>query len=255
MGYVQVVSPNLSQETGAGWCLKFTQDSFRAPRMYASATDAANATKLRNSSRSMPNVAVPVWFDHWGTYQGRYANWGHVVDWVPGRGFLSSPASGFGQLWLSSIEAVERTFNAKYRFWSLDINTLQVAKEAPDSTTPFGQEEDEDMPDSMFAVVDGVPSWCWLNWSTGEIFACHTQEEADWIGGYMGSVKFDWSKDKAGGEKYKNKLAFFGMLAPKATINGGGALTPADLTQIQAHVDAGVKGALAGLTLKAVADA
>lgn len=106
--------------------------------MYPSATVAANATKLRNSSRTMPNVAVPVWFDHWGTYGdygGTYANWGHVVVWVPGRGFLSSPVTGFGSLWLSSIEAVERTFQAKYRFWTLDINTLQVAKELqPDPT-------------------------------------------------------------------------------------------------------------------------
>lgn len=137
MNYDQLIYPNLNQQTGAGWCLKFVQDSFGAPRMYASATDAANATKLRITSRSMPNVAVPVWFDHWGTYQGRYANWGHVVVWIPGRGFLSSPVTGFGQLWLSSLEAVERTFNAKYRFWSLDINTLTVAEKVPDPTPPL----------------------------------------------------------------------------------------------------------------------
>lgn len=113
------------------------------------------------------------------------------------------------------------------------------------------EEEDEDMPDSMFAVVDGVPSWCWLNWATGEIFACHTQKEADWIGRYMGSVRNNWSGDPAGSDLYKNKLAMFGILAPKATIQGGGALTAEDLAQVQAHVDAGVKGALAGLTLKA----
>lgn len=99
--------------------------------MYSSATEAANATNLRYYSRTMPSVSVPVWFDHWGTYQGKYANWGHVVVWVPGRGFLSSPGVGFGQLWLSSLEEVEKTFNAKYRFWSLDINTLQVAKAPP----------------------------------------------------------------------------------------------------------------------------
>lgn len=135
MNYVQLVSPNLNQESGAGWCLKFSQDAFRAPVMHPSATDAANATKYRHATREMPSVAVPVWFDHWGTYQGRYANWGHVVVWVPGRGFLSSPGSGFGQLWLPSIEAVERTFNAKYRFWSEDINTLRVAQPASNSST------------------------------------------------------------------------------------------------------------------------
>lgn len=154
MSYIQIKSPNLNQQTEAGWCLKFSQDAFSAPRMYSSATQAANATEFRSSSRTMPNVAVPVWFDHWGTYQGAYDNWGHVVVWVPGRGFLSSPWAGFGQVWLSSIDSVERTFNAKYRFWSLDINTLQVAKKAPDSTTPdMGQEEEDEMNVGMYRMV------------------------------------------------------------------------------------------------------
>lgn len=138
MRYIQVISPDLNQETAAGWCLMFAQNSYGAPVMHASATEAANATKLRHYSRALPNVSVPVWFDHWGSYGSygnTYANWGHVVNWVPGRGFLSSPATGFGQLWLSSLESVERTFNAKYRFWSLDINTLQVAKATPNPPT------------------------------------------------------------------------------------------------------------------------
>lgn len=145
---VQVVSPNLGQKTNAGWCLMFTQNSFGAPVMYPSATEAANATKLRNSSRTMPYVSVPVWFDHWGYYGpfgNTYANWGHVVVWVPGRGFLSSPVSGFGQLWLSSLDAVEKTFNSKYRFWSLDINTLQVATPSSPPTPELPEEIGEEM--------------------------------------------------------------------------------------------------------------
>lgn len=144
MSYVQLAYPNLNQKTSAGWCLKFAQDSFGAPVMHATATIAANATKHRNYSRDMPNVAVPVWFWHYGTYNGVSGEYGHVVDWVPGRGFLSSPVSGFGQLWLSSIEEVEKTFNAKYRFWSLDINTLLVAEPVKEPTPESGQEEDED---------------------------------------------------------------------------------------------------------------
>ena len=69
------------------------------------------------------------------------------------------------------------------------------------------------MIDSMFAVVDGVPSWCWLNWGTGKLHAVHTQKDADWIGGYMGSVASNFSRDKDGGtDRYKNKLALFKML-------------------------------------------
>lgn len=100
--------------------------------MHATATIAANSVETANPSREMPDIAVPVWFWHYGTYGGVTGEYGHVVIWVPGRGFLSSPVSGFGQLWLSSIEAVERTFNAKYRFWSRDINTLYVANYAPE---------------------------------------------------------------------------------------------------------------------------
>lgn len=131
MTFIQKISPNLGQKVSAGWCLKFVQDSFRAPVMHETATIAANATRLRSTSRTMPNVAVPVWFWHYGTYGGVSGEYGHVVIWVPGRGFLSSPVSGFGSLWLSSIEDVERTFLAKYRFWTRDINTLLVAEESP----------------------------------------------------------------------------------------------------------------------------
>lgn len=107
--------------------------------MHATATIAADATKLRIASRTMPNVAVPVWFWHYGTYGGVSGEYGHVVLWVPGRGFLSSPSYSkwsngrevpWSQ-WFSSIEEIERTFLAKFRFWSLDINTLQVARETP----------------------------------------------------------------------------------------------------------------------------
>lgn len=120
----------------------------------------------------------------------------------------------------------------------------------------LGQKED-DM-DSMFAIVDGVPSWCFLNWSNGRIYAVHTQAEADWIGAYMGSVKMDLSKAVYNGQAvtdggsalYKSKLALFGQLAPKVEIIGG-SLTDADLSRLRAQVDAGVRGALRGLTMKA----
>lgn len=129
--YIQSVYPRLDLETNPGWCLKFVQDSFRAPVMHATATIAADATQFRNTSRTMPDVAVPVWFWHYGIYNDVPGEYGHVVIWVPGRGFLSSPVTGFGSLWLSSIEDVERTFYAKYRFWTQDINTLRVVEPTP----------------------------------------------------------------------------------------------------------------------------
>lgn len=68
------------------------------------------------------------------------------------------------------------------------------------------------MPDSMYAEVDGVPSWCWLNWSTGKIHAVHTQKEADWIASYMGPIRHNFAGDKLGGDKYKSKLKLHEML-------------------------------------------
>lgn len=107
-------------------------------------------------------------------------------------------------------------------------------------------EEDEMKPDSMFAIVDGVPSWCWLNWGTGSLYAVHNQKDANWIGAYMGSVKDNFSRAvvngapvaDGGGDLYKNKLALFGILCPKVKIEGA-SLTPTDLARIQALVSAG----------------
>lgn len=128
---------------------------------------------------------------------------------------------------------------------------IQAAKNG--ATPAIAEEEDEDMPDSMFAVVDGVTSWCWINWATGKIYACHTQEEANWIAGYMGNTKKDFRGDPDGGTgRYKNLLAMVGILAPKVEISGG-SLTEADLKRLEAQIHAGVKGAISGLTLKATA--
>ena len=77
------------------------------------------------------------------------------------------------------------------------------------------QEEEDEMPDSMFAIVDDVPSWCWINWARGTVYSVHTQEDANWIGSYMGSVKKNFSGDSDGGTaRYKNTLALLKLLNP-----------------------------------------
>jgi hypothetical protein len=128
----QLVTPNTSATDGAGWCLRFTQKVWGAPARYNSAWDAWEATQLKHStSENIPtDVGVVVWFSHYGTYgsPAYYANWGHVVSWIPGRGYLSSPTNGVGQKWLGSIQEVERAYNSKYVGWSEDINGLRVAK-------------------------------------------------------------------------------------------------------------------------------
>lgn len=96
--------------------------------------------------------------------------------------------------------------------------------------------DEDDMPDSMFAYVDGVPSWCWLNWATGTLYAVHNQSEGDWIQAYMGPVRFNWWGNDMGGEYYKNKLALFGILCPTVKIKGS-SLTADDLAKIQKMLD------------------
>lgn len=128
----QLVKPNLTVQDGAGWCLRFTQSVYGTAAMHESAWKAWLATKHKHTGK-LPNASVPVWFSHYGTYgyPARYDNWGHIVAYVPGRGFLSSPAflrpgQTRGQQWFPTIQAVEQAFNAKYVGWSEDLNGTRI---------------------------------------------------------------------------------------------------------------------------------
>lgn len=131
MIFQSLKTPNLSVTDNAGMCLRFTQSVWSAPVKHPNAWQAWEATQYKHGvQESLPNVSAILWFSHFATYQGKYDNWGHVVTYVPSKGFLSSPATGNGQLWLSSISEVEKTFNAKYVGWSEDINGLRVLSPA-----------------------------------------------------------------------------------------------------------------------------
>lgn len=132
----QLVKPNTSVTDGAGWCLRFTQSVYGTAAMHESAWKAWLATKHKHTG-ALPNLSVPVWFSHYGTYgyPARYDNWGHVVAYVPGKGFLSSPAflrpgQTRSQQWFPSIAAVEQAFNAKYVGWSEDLNGTRIVNAA-----------------------------------------------------------------------------------------------------------------------------
>jgi hypothetical protein len=122
------ISPAVT--TQAGWCLGFAQSVLGAPVKYRSATLAANAVTDMHADLNIPSgVALPVWFDHYGTYGSppEYGNWGHVVVHMPNDRYLSSPLNGVGQAWWDSIGQIERAYNATYRGWSTNINGLTVA--------------------------------------------------------------------------------------------------------------------------------
>jgi hypothetical protein len=143
-------------------CLRFVQSVYGAPVKHASAWDAWNATTLKHLDRNLPPVSVPLWFSHYGTYQGVYANWGHVVSYFPDRGqYLSSPPNGYGHTWLNSIEAVERMFNSRYVGWSEDLNGLQLVKY---TTDPQPRNEGYD----MIVKVQCADGWAGIwNMTTG----------------------------------------------------------------------------------------
>lgn len=135
MANVQLVSPNIHAEDATGMCLRFTQRVYwdRNPYFYASAWEAWVNAKHKRYGALPEDVAVPVYFEHWGTYGSppQYANWGHIAVRFPGGGVLSSPAYGYGQQWFPSIAAVEQAFNARYVGWAYDVGGLMVADVAP----------------------------------------------------------------------------------------------------------------------------
>lgn len=134
--WTQLVTPNADAQGRPFYCLEMTQKIYGAPVRYADATQASNNTKFRHYTKELPNVSVPVWFDM--TVNGH--NYGHVVGYFPGRGFLNVPGSGYGQKWLNTLEDVERFNKCTFKFWSEDINGLRVAENTPDPI--LGDEED-----------------------------------------------------------------------------------------------------------------
>lgn len=243
----QLVYPYLAQTSNVGECGYFVYMAYGGQNGWGfqTARQAWDGQANKHPGEYPPlGVSVPIWHDYW--YKG--VNLGHASIRLADGRVLSSPypSYGVGQRVLSSIAEMELIYGlGQYLGWSGSLDGTQIITT---TITPAGEEEDDTMPDSMFAVVDGVPSWCWLNWATGQLFAVHTQDEANWVGSYMGSVKSNFSGDADGGTaRYKNKLAMFGILAPKVTVEPG-FLTDAQLAEIKAMVTAGVTGALSGAT-------
>lgn len=146
----QLVSPRDDVESNAGLCLWFQQEVWQVPHQFPTAWVAWQNIEFKHETHELPEACVPVWFDHWGSYP-TYGQYGHVVTYFPGRGFLSSPGRGYGQLWLATIEEVERVFNSTFVGWSEDMQPgVRVVQEVPDP-------EDEDMATgAFFRVADGA---------------------------------------------------------------------------------------------------
>lgn len=188
---IQLVTPNAGVEDYAGFCLRFTQSVFGAPAQHNSAWEAWEATQYKHSvAEPLPDVAVILWMEHYGSYGEPpvYENWGHVVTFIPGQGFLSSPVGAlgtYGQSWFATIEQVEQTFNAKYVGWSEDINGLRVAEV---SSQPQPVPNSKDVPEMMLCHIPKNGQLVFLLFSENFYLEFTGQEAANAFAGQIGSA-------------------------------------------------------------------
>lgn len=123
---IQLASPNLSASGRIGWCLEYQSKLWGTTHAEPYAWTAWMNTKLHHSTPPPTDVAYPLWF----SFFSGSLNEGHVVTFVPGQGYYSSPwQQGTTHAVLPSIAEVERIYGCKYVGWSEDILEKQVIKE------------------------------------------------------------------------------------------------------------------------------
>ena len=206
MSYVQLVKPNTAVKSDYGWCLWHQQEVYGTPHLYPSATAAYNATQFKHTDAIPTNVAVVLWFEHWGSYgtPATWANWGHTASFVPGLGVLTSPISNNskGYQVYPSIEALVNEINrilpksgTKYLGWSEDLSGVRIVKEdevielqPPVFNADYYRQQN---PDVVKANYDAAKHWLEHGIAEGRISApnFHVKEYVenykdlrDWLG-------------------------------------------------------------------------
>ena len=146
MAWKQLVGANYNTQDWAGYCLRFTQSVYKAPVKYPTAWDAWLNQTGKHADRNMPNVDVPIFYESWGTYNGVTKNWGHAAVYQASTGrVFSSPGSGYGNTWFSSIADSERRWGMRYVGWTENLNGLQIVQwvndpaPVPPAPEPSGQ--------------------------------------------------------------------------------------------------------------------
>lgn len=143
MNYTQLVNPKLTTVGTITRCLEYARKMFGAPAVERTAWLAWKNAQYRHTDALPTGVAYPLWFSYWGTIDGVYDNYGHVVVYVPGEGYYSSPwQQGTTHAVLSSVAEVEATYYAKYVGWTEDISTIRVVE--PQKDTMIESNEDVD---------------------------------------------------------------------------------------------------------------
>lgn len=119
----QLIQPDTSVGGRVGFCLEYAQNVYHTPHIYPKAWANWAASPTKHTDAIPGNVSVPCWFSFYQDGQ----NYGHVVAWVPGKGFYSSPWNyQTNHAVLGSIAEVERIYGAKYVGWSEDIGGVKV---------------------------------------------------------------------------------------------------------------------------------
>lgn len=128
MAWVQKVEANLAAQDYAGFCLRFQQYAFPgSPAVYYPTARAAwDASGFKHFEYPNNDAAVPISYSWVGTINGVTQDWGHAAVYVPGRGVLSSPGSGYGQQWFSSIDELARAWGLTYLGWTEDVGGFRV---------------------------------------------------------------------------------------------------------------------------------
>lgn len=122
----QLVNPNLNAVGRIGFCLEYQARVWGTTSVAPYAWMAWMETKYPRYDPPPTDVSFPLWFSF---YSGGI-NQGHVVSYVPGQGYYSSPwQTGTTHAVLSSIAEVERIYGATYVGWSEDILNLRVVGE------------------------------------------------------------------------------------------------------------------------------
>jgi hypothetical protein len=127
MNYVQLVEPDLTVTSEAGWCLYFAEEVWKTNHLYYDATEAWNDTQFKHEDRNFPNVSVPVWYS-WDVD-------GHVATRTPDGRVFSSPMTGYGNVWFNSVDECANTITkvtgikCQYLGWSEDLAGVNLIKE------------------------------------------------------------------------------------------------------------------------------
>lgn len=120
---IQLIEPDLTAKGTIGNCLRYARNVFKQPAKYPTAWSNWDASKTKHRDRNYPQLSVPLWF----SYFQNGKNMGHVVVYVPGKGFYSSPwQKGTTHAVLSSIAEIERIYHCNYVGWTEDIEGTKV---------------------------------------------------------------------------------------------------------------------------------